>query len=221
MVRANPAMLEYGHNLFRFDGDLTAAIADVLDRITPLVSELSLSRQDRLLLRGGHVELSEIDLAADFIFPSYMAMSRAVSSLTRSWHWPWNRQRNVEFHDSLRFKHKGWVLRGYDKAEQVRDTVRAPARWMLETTHNRYRVEVRIRRPDLHRLAERLGRPDLDLCRAGDWTPDLYGPAFDYYISRLRPRKGKGQRCAADVPDLLELFRRAGAVPRWKRRCVK
>ncbi len=219
LMRFNPAQVEFGQNLWRAPDELWQSVASTFRTILPRVPELSPDRRAWTFLRAGHVDVSGLHLAADFVFDKSDGISHLFRSLRRGWKWSRGRVIDDRYAAATYFRQKKWSLVAYDKERQIDYAFPAMLDWMRKQSARRLRIEVRLGREELRTLGARLHRahpeiPVLDLGTASEWKSSLYGPVFDLYAARIRPRSGP--HMGEPIP-LYGLLAHLGATPVWKR----
>ena len=204
-VQFNPAQLEFGHNVAVFSEGLTETLRDTIDTILPLIGPLPFSWKEAGLLRAGFSDLSEIQFAADFKFPSRRDLEADMRNLIRSYTWALNRNKNDSYPTTFYWNQANWTLKVYFKEDEVEANHKDWSPKIKDRCRNVLRVELTIRRQDLRKLGERLNRwrpdlPLLDLSKTFYWERWLYRLAFDFYCSRIRSIHKQGDSSPQDIP---------------------
>ncbi len=218
-VEYNPSTLEFGHNIFPYADSLLESVPPIVSAAIRKTPGLDLARRHSILLRGGHSRLSEIHLAADYLFPTDSAMTSFMRNLRRSWNWRRHRKGDdkKDRYDTSRYiAQTTWTFIAYDKGAEVEQDSNRTL-WVKMRARKTFRFEIRIQRRDLRKLGHRLqqyypGLGLLDLSHTYDWQPHIYTLVYDFYMARIRSIHRHAREDAEAVP-LYRFLAKHGAVP--------
>jgi hypothetical protein len=191
-VTFNPSTMDTGYNIFPFKRDVTTSIRGVLSTLANTYQGFPLTRLEHTLIRGGYSKLSEIHITADFEFPSIQKVSSCMRDLKTRWKGKRTRKTNDNFLTGLYLNHTNWSLLAYVKDDEIDANHSDWPDAIKRRCRNRLRIEIKLKRQELHNLGRRLQRmfpdlPLLDLAQTGDWEPNIYPLVFDCYAKKLLP----------------------------------